>query len=106
MYIHRLQHLCTCATLVTRKQPRALARPAIFVTIQFTGCFFTLGLPLKVQSTKKLILARLGVSRTIYVAVESPNLGFPYFNFLGGCQLKKTPCSFTRSLGGSPGPDF
>ena len=36
MYIHRLQHLCTCATLVsvTRKQPRALARPAIFVTIQ------------------------------------------------------------------------
>ena len=34
MYIHRLQHLCTSATLVTRKQPRALARPAIFVTIQ------------------------------------------------------------------------
>ena len=31
----------------------------------------------------------LGVSRPIYVAVDSPNLGFPYFNFLGGYQLKK-----------------
>ena len=30
----------------------------------------------------------LGVSRTIYVNVDSPNLGFPYFNFLGGYQLK------------------
>ena len=48
---------------------------------------FTLGLPLKVQSTKTLILARLGcVSRTIYVNVDSPNLGFPYFNFLGEAQ--------------------
>jgi len=28
-------------------------------------------------------LARLGVSRTIYVNVDSPNLGFTYFNFLG-----------------------
>ena len=36
--------------------------------------------------------AMLGVSRPIYVAVDSPNLGFPYFNFLGGYQLKKTPC--------------
>ena len=27
--------------------------------------------------------ARLGVSRPIYVNVDSPNLGFPYFNFLG-----------------------
>ena len=36
------------------------------------------------------ILARLGVtSRPIYVNVDSPNLGFPYFNFLGGYQLKK-----------------
>ena len=47
--------------------------------------FFTLGLPLKVQSTNKLIGARLGpnlgVSRTIYVNVDSPNLGVPYFNF-------------------------
>ena len=34
----------------------------------------------------------LGVSRTIYVNVDSPNLGFLYFNFLGGYQLKKTPC--------------
>ena len=48
--------------------------------------------PLKVLSTKKLIWARLGVSRTIYVNVDSPNLGFTYFNFLGGYQFKKTPC--------------
>ena len=47
--------------------------------------------PLKVLSTKKLIKARLGESRTIYVNVDSPKLGFPYFNFLGGYQLKKTP---------------
>ena len=33
----------------------------------------------------------MGVSRPIYVAVDSPNLGFPYFNFLGGYQLKKHP---------------
>ena len=26
------------------------------------------------------------VSRPIYVNVDSPNLGFPYFNFLGGYQ--------------------
>ena len=52
--------------------------------------FFFTGTPPK--STKKLIWARLGVSRPIYVNVDSPNLGFPYFNFLGGYQLKKTPC--------------
>ena len=28
----------------------------------------------------------------IYVNVDTPNLGFPYFNFLGGYQLEKTPC--------------
>ena len=32
----------------------------------------------------------LGVSRPIYVNVDTPNLGFPYFNFLG-YQLKKHP---------------
>ena len=47
---------------------------------------FSLGLPLKYLSTKKLIWARLGVSRTIYVNVDSPNLGFTYFNFLGGAS--------------------
>ena len=31
------------------------------------------------------------VSRPFYVKVDSPNLGFPYFNFLGGYQLKKHP---------------
>ena len=33
----------------------------------------------------------LGVSRPSYVNVDSPNLGFPYFNFLGGTS-EKTPC--------------
>ena len=31
-------------------------------------------------STEKLIEAGLGVSRTIYVNVDSPDLGFPYFS--------------------------
>ena len=35
--------------------------------------------------------ARLGVSRSIYVNVGTPNLGFTYFNFLGG-ELKNPPC--------------
>ena len=59
----------------------------------YTGCFFSLGLPLKFPSTEKLIWARLGVSGTIYVNVDSPNLGFPHFNFLGGYQLKKKCCA-------------
>ena len=41
---------------------------------------FLTGPPL-VLSTKKLIKARLGVSRTIYVNLDSPNLGFTNFNF-------------------------
>ena len=32
----------------------------------------------------------LGVSRPIYVNVDSPNLGFPYFNLLGVYQWKNT----------------
>ena len=42
------------------------------------------GTPPKSSKYKKLIQATLGVSRPIYVNVDSPNLGFPYFNFLGG----------------------
>ena len=45
--------------------------------------------PLKNRSTKKLFYARLGVSRPIYVNVDSPSLGFTYFNFLGGNQWKE-----------------
>ena len=57
--------------------------------------FFFIG---KNSKYKKLIQARLGVSRPIYVTVDSPNLGFPYFNFLGGYQLKKHPVSlFVKS---------
>ena len=48
--------------------------------------FFLTGTPLK--STKKLIEAGLGVSGPIYVAVDSPNQGFPYFNFLWGVPVK------------------
>ena len=51
--------------------------------------FFSLVPPLKTLSTKKLIQARLDVSRPIYVNVDSPNLDFPYFNFLGGVPVKK-----------------
>ena len=40
------------------------------------------------------VVIRLGVSRTIYVNVDSPNLVFPYFNFLGEAQCIKTPCIF------------
>ena len=58
------------------------------------GVFFSLGLPLKCLSTEKLIWARLGVSRTTYVNVDSPNLGFPYF--LGGYQLKKNLYNYFR----------
>ena len=34
------------------------------------------------------------LGQSIYVNVDSPNLGFTNFNFLGGYQLKKTPCIF------------
>ena len=47
--------------------------------VSYTGCFFPLGLPLKCLSTEKLIYARLGVSRTIYVNVDSPHLVFHTF---------------------------
>ena len=46
------------------------------------GGFFNPPPTLKVLSTKKLI--QTGVSKTIYVNVDTPNLGFTYFNFLGG----------------------
>ena len=56
---------------------------ALWTYIQ--GVFFN-WYPPKSISTKKLIWARLGVSRLIYINVDTPNLGFPYFNFLGGYQ--------------------
>ena len=48
--------------------------------------FFLTGTPPKSSKYRR---ARLGVSRPIYVNEDSPDLGFPYFNFLGGYQLKK-----------------
>ena len=63
--------------------------------VKTTGWLFSLVPPLKGLSTEKLIWARLGVSRTIYVNVDSPNLGFPYFNFLGGTSEKITLYMFT-----------
>ena len=63
IHIHATVHVCVCR-----------------------GCFFTLGIPLKVVSTNKLIWARLGVTRMTYVNVDSPNLGSSYLNFLGEAQ--------------------
>ena len=51
--------------------------------------FSSLVPPEKVPSTEKLIWARLGVSRTIYVNVDSPNLGFPYLNPVSGALAWK-----------------
>ena len=51
-----------------------------FAKYNIQGVFLT-GTPLKVLNTNKLIWARLGVSRPIYVNVDSPNLGIPNFNF-------------------------
>ena len=62
------------------------------VNIPIYRVFFYTGPHLKVLSTQKLIWARLGVSRTIYVNVDSPYLGFPYFKVFGEAQCKKTPC--------------
>ena len=43
------------------------------------------------------IFTNIGVSRTIYVNVDTPNLGFTYFNFLGGVgAVKKTTLYFTQ----------
>ena len=53
--------------------------------LQFKGCFFIVP-TYNVLSAEKLIQARLGVSRMIFVSVDSPSLGFPYFNFLGEDQ--------------------
>ena len=57
------------------------------------GVFFFTGPLPKMSKYRQVNLTRLGVSRTIYVNVDSPNLGFPYFSFLGEAQCKKTPCS-------------
>ena len=59
------------------------------------GDFFT-GTPPK--STEKLPQARLGVPRMIYVNVDSPNLGFPYFNFLGGSSEKNHPVYWEEAM--------
>ena len=45
-------------------------------------------------------------SRPIYVNVDSPNLGFPYINFLGGYQLKKTPRIITVTVSSSASSDL
>ena len=61
------------------------------VCLPDTGCF-SLGLPLKVLNTNKLIEAKLDVSRMIYVNVDSPNLDFPYLQ-LGEPSEEKNPCT-------------
>ena len=55
--------------------------------------FFFTGTPPKSSKYKKVNLGRLGVSWPIYVNVDSLNLGFPNFNFLGGYhQWEKNTC--------------
>ena len=61
------------------------------MTYTYRLFFDSLVLLQTVLSADKLILARLGVTRTIYVNVDSPNLGFPYFNFFSGVSVKKIP---------------
>ena len=63
----------------------------MYLSKDIQGVFLTGTPPKSSKNTKKLILAGLGVSKPIYVNVDSPNLGFPYFNFVGGYQLKKYP---------------
>ena len=58
-------------------------------SLMIQGVFFFTGTPPKISKYKKLISASLGVSRPIYVNVDSPNLGFPYFYLLGEAQWKK-----------------
>ena len=42
----------------------------------YTGCFFSLGLPLKIESIENL---------------DTPHIGFPYFPIFGGGPVKKHP---------------
>ena len=56
----------------------------------WTGTYrviFLTGTPPKKSKYNKVNLDRLGVSRPIYVNVDSPNLGFPYF--FRGVPVKK-----------------
>ena len=63
---------------------------SLFLSFSFYRVFFLTGTPPKSSKYKKVNLGRgIGVSRPTYVNVDTPNLGFPYFNFLGGYQLKK-----------------
>ena len=56
-------------------------RNIVFYRVFFYWC------PPKSSKYRKVDLGyRLGVSGTIFVNIDSPNLGFPYFNFLGGFQ--------------------
>ena len=61
----------------------------IVFRISCTVCFLWLVPSLNVLGTEKFICARLGVSRTIYVNVDTPSLAFPYFNVLGGAPVTK-----------------
>ena len=63
--------------------------------------FFYTGPPPKSSKYTKVNLeARLGVFRTIYVNVDSPNPGFLYFNFFGEAQCKKNTLYLLDSVFG------
>ena len=71
---------------------RVLHCTCFCVFVCFTLFLFLFVVTSPPLSTEKLIYARLGVSRQIYVNVDSPNLGFPNLNFLGGTSEQKSPC--------------
>ena len=56
--------------------------------------FFTGPPPKKSKYGKPRLGNRLSVSRMSKIHLTSSNLGFPYFNLLGGGPVKKTPCMF------------
>ena len=62
-------------TLDTRLSPPAKFTGHLFETLSSVCLNFSIA-PIKVPNTNKLIYARLGVSRPIYVNVDTPNLGF------------------------------
>ena len=79
---------CRFYKLVFGKDHPGSATNVNYRSSQIQGVFFN-GTPPKSSKYKKSISARLGVSRLIYVNVDSPNLDLTYFNFffLGGGQM-------------------
>ena len=85
MFKCQLQLCIGCTSLDWRTTPHDMVL-ASYISYYY---FFITTFLLKFLSTEKLNEAKLGVSRTIYLNVDS---AFPYF--LGGSSHKRTPCIF------------